>query len=124
MNLKHTMTSREIAELTGKRHDNVVRDVEAMFNALKIEAVDFLDNYVEAMFAALKIEAGDFLDTEAMFTELKIQPSGYLDSYKDSTGRTLKQYRLDRDLTMTLVTKYDTARRYAVVRRWWELEEG
>ena len=69
MNLKHTMTSREIAELTGKRHDNVLADCEKMFTALKI------------------------------------QVSEYLDSYKDSTGRTLKQYRLDRDLTMTLVTK-------------------
>jgi len=57
-----------------------------------------------------------------MFTVLKIQASEYIDSYKDSTGRTLKQYRLDKDLTMTLVTKYDTARRFAVVRRWRELE--
>lgn len=87
MNLKHTMTSREIAELTGKRHDHVLRDIEAMFNELKIQPVDFLD------------------------------------AYKDAKGETRKQYRLDRDLTMTLVTKYDTSRRYAVVRRWRELEE-
>ena len=89
MNLKHTMTSREIAELTGKRHDHVLRDVEKMFeeiNAPNFGAVDFLD------------------------------------TYKDAKGETRKQYRLDRDLTMTLVTKYDTARRYAVVRRWRELE--
>lgn len=38
-------------------------------------------------------------------------------------GRPSMVYHLDRDLTMTLVTKYDTARRYAVVRRWRELEE-
>lgn len=81
------MTSREVAELTGKRHDNIVRDIKAMFNALKIESVDFLDNYV------------------------------------DDQGKTRKQYRLDRDLTMTLVTKCETARRYAVVCRWRELKE-
>lgn len=86
MNLKYTMTSREVAELTGKLHKNVVRDVEAMFAALKIEPGDFLDNYL------------------------------------DANNQERKQYRLDRDLTMTLVTKYDTARRYAVVRRWRELE--
>jgi len=85
VNLKYTMTSREIAGLTGKLHKNVLRDIEEVF------------------------------------TQLNFEPSGYLDSYKDSTGRTLKQYRLDRNLTMTLVTKYDTARRYAVVRRWSKL---
>ncbi|TGV20139.1 hypothetical protein E5N72_08650 [Pseudoalteromonas sp. MEBiC 03607] len=59
MNLKYTMTSREIAELTGKRHDNVVRDVEAMFNAPNFGAVDFLVR-----------------DTEKNFTELNFEPSG------------------------------------------------
>lgn len=55
---------------------------------------------------------------------LKIESVDFLDNYKDAKGETRKQYRLDRDLTMTLVTKYDTARRYAVVRRWRELEGG
>lgn len=87
MLFKLEMTSREIADLTGKRHDNVVRDIEAVFTHLKIEA------------------------------------STYRTSYQDSTGRTLKMYRLDNDLTMPLVTKYDVARRYAVVRAWRELEE-
>ncbi|TGV20138.1 hypothetical protein E5N72_08645 [Pseudoalteromonas sp. MEBiC 03607] len=59
-----------------------------------------------------------------MFNELKIQPVDFLDNYEDANGETRKQYRLDRDSTMTLVTKYDTARRYAVVRRWREFEEG
>jgi phage regulator Rha-like protein len=29
-----TMTSREIAELTGKRHDNVLRDIKNMITQL------------------------------------------------------------------------------------------
>jgi phage regulator Rha-like protein len=65
-------------------------------------------------------------DIERMFEQLaesKIGLSDFLDIYQDVTWRTLKMYRLDKDLTMTLVTKYDTARRYAVVRRWRELEE-
>lgn len=69
MNLKHTMTSRQIEDLTSKRHDDVLADCDKMFNALKIQADE------------------------------------YLESYQDSTGRTLKQYRLDRDLTMTLATE-------------------
>lgn len=48
MNLKYSMTNREIAELTGKLHKNVLADCEKMFNRLKIQPVDYLDNYVDA----------------------------------------------------------------------------
>lgn len=43
------MTSREIAEITGKRHDNVMRDIRNMepawekVNALKFELVEYVD---------------------------------------------------------------------------------
>ncbi|PXW77369.1 regulatory protein Rha [Alteromonas sp. I10] len=86
MNLKHTMTSREIAELTNKEHGHVMRDVRSML------------------------------------TKLGKSHDPFLDYEKSSRGRLEPLFRLDRDLTMTLVTKYDTARRYAVVRRWRELE--
>ena len=36
-----TMTSREIAELTGKRHDHVLRDIEVMLYELGISPTDF-----------------------------------------------------------------------------------
>ncbi|MGQ3674252.1 Rha family transcriptional regulator [Xanthobacter sp. TB0139] len=43
-----TMSSREIADLTGKLHKNVVRDIEAMLNGLNSEPVDFEGKYQDA----------------------------------------------------------------------------
>lgn len=40
-----TMSSREIAELTGKRHDHVLADCRKMFEALKIQSTDFSGDY-------------------------------------------------------------------------------
>ncbi|MBO9108727.1 Rha family transcriptional regulator [Agrobacterium sp. S2/73] len=40
-----TMSSREIAELTGKDHKNVIRDIRELFTALKIEPSEFSATY-------------------------------------------------------------------------------
>lgn len=42
VNEVQTMSSREIAELTGKQHKNVIRDIENMLNALNLEQSSFL----------------------------------------------------------------------------------
>ncbi len=39
------MSSREIAKLTGKRHDHVLADCRKMFDALKIQSTDFSGDY-------------------------------------------------------------------------------
>lgn len=44
-NLK--MSSREIAELTNKRHDHVVRDILKMLNSLDLDAPNFGDIYFD-----------------------------------------------------------------------------
>lgn len=81
-----TMTSREIAELTGKRHDNVLADIKKMLEELELNSPDF---------------------------------SG---QYKDSTGRSLTMYSLDKELTTTLVAGYNVKMRHAIIKRWQELE--
>jgi phage regulator Rha-like protein len=42
-----TMSSREIANVTGKRHDNVKRDIVAMLKDLKADALSFEDIYLD-----------------------------------------------------------------------------
>lgn len=81
-----TMSSREIAELTGKRHDHVMRDIRKMLEALGKDAPSF----------------------------------GAI--YQDAYGREQQEYRLDRELTLTLVSGYDIPLRHRVVTRLAELE--
>lgn len=81
-----TMSSREIAELTGKEHKNVLADVRAMLEELSLSTADF---------SAV---------------------------YKAQNGQEYEEYRLDRELTETLLTGYSVVLRLKVIRRWRELE--
>lgn len=89
MSTQKTMSSREIAELTGKRHDHVLRDIETLN-----------DSY-----------------------EKLTLPKVGVSSYKDSTGRTLKCYELNKIQTFDLMTGYSVELRIKVNRRWEELEK-
>ena len=81
-----TMSSREIAELTGKQHKHVLEDTRNMLNGLGIDS--------------------------AAFTA----------QYKDSTGRSLPCFNLDKELTLTLVSGYNVELRNKIIKRWMELE--
>ncbi|MCU4350236.1 MULTISPECIES: phage antirepressor KilAC domain-containing protein [Acinetobacter] len=82
-----TMSSLEIAELTGKLHKNVVRDIREMLCKLD----------------------GSILSHE-QYQELK-----------DSRGYT-KEFLLNKNLTLTLMTGYDVNTRHKINVRWQELE--
>ncbi|UJM33724.1 Rha family transcriptional regulator [Bartonella henselae] len=43
-----TMSSREIAELCGKRHDHVMRDIRKLFSELKIDLSNFAGLYKDS----------------------------------------------------------------------------
>jgi len=43
-----TMSSREIAELTGKRHDHVMRDIRTMLEELKLTGPSFGGSYKDS----------------------------------------------------------------------------
>lgn len=48
-NVARTMSSREIADLTGKRHPDVKRDIQAMAKELKVDASVFAHIYLDSM---------------------------------------------------------------------------
>lgn len=81
-----TMTSREIAELTGKHHFHVTTDIEKML-----------------------LELGEDV-------------TAFRGIYLDSMNRQQTEYRLDRELTETLLTGYSATLRRKVIARWRELE--
>ena len=81
-----TMSSREIAELTGKEHFHILRDIKAML------------------------------------AELGIGESSFGCSYLSAQNKAMPEYRLPKDLTITLVSGYNVQMRHRIVTRWMELE--
>lgn len=88
-----TMSSREIAELTGKRHDHVVRDIQKMIADIEKDSPN--------------------LGHQAKSTGYEIE--------RDNRGY-VSVIHLDRSHTYTLMTGYDAKQRKKLVDRWMELE--
>ena len=85
------MGSRAIAEVTGKNHDHVKRDILAMLAQLGFHSPD-LENY-------------DF--------------KGFFINRKEYQGRNvIDEIFLNENLSMTLVTGYDAVRRLALIEQW------
>ncbi|RLO19887.1 phage antirepressor protein [Pseudomonas protegens] len=69
-----------------------------------------------------KLHKNVLADIRSMLAELEIDSAEFSAQYKDSTGRFLPCFNLDREMTDTLLTGYSAKMRLAVVRRWRELE--
>lgn len=81
-----TMSSREIADLTGKRHADVKRDILVMGEQLEIDVSKFASIYL------------------------------------DSQNREQREFLLDQDTTLCLVSGYSAKLRMVIIKRWYELE--
>ncbi|EKO1147218.1 Rha family transcriptional regulator [Escherichia coli] len=89
-----SMTSVEIAELTGKEHRNVLRDIRKMLeelNALKFELVGELNGSKTELVGELNGSKFGLVGEEV---------------YKDAKGESRTMYRLDRKHTFILVAGY------------------
>ena len=63
-----TMSSREIAELTGKRHDAVMRDIRNMLDAMKVSHHTFVATYQDAQNKTRECFELDRYHTEILVT--------------------------------------------------------
>ena len=87
------MSSLEIAEITGKRHDRVLKDARKMLEEL-------------CLIGVVKTDASSFVETRYQNSQNKAQP----------------MVILDKELTFTLITGYSVKLRHLTVKRWLELE--
>ncbi|MGJ0624115.1 Rha family transcriptional regulator [Xenorhabdus bovienii] len=97
------MSSREIAELTGKRHDHVCRDIRTMLVALY---------------------GGEDKDYSRTPNLGYLTNQGVVCTQYDKNNPNAWEYLLDRRHTEILITGYDVKRRAAVIDRWFALESG
>ena len=91
------MGSREIAELTGKEHKIVVRDIKTLLEQLGFHSTEMYHHENKDFSIKMKVYNGREVIDEIL---------------------------LDQDLSTTLVTGYSARDRYKVVKRWRELETG
>ncbi|MBC8949384.1 Rha family transcriptional regulator [Xenorhabdus sp. TS4] len=107
-----TMSSREIAELTGKRISDIHRDIRAMVPALY--AVDNGENVKSYKWDTDKDKMMAFLlHYKIQGVKVNFDDRGYV-----------YEFLLDRRHTEILVTGYDVKRRAAVIDRWFALESN
>lgn len=88
------MSSKDISELTGKRHADVMRDVRVM-----IEQMEQSEHNANLRFVCKST------------------------TYIAETGQSYPMYELDKNATICLVAGYDAVVRMAIINRWQELED-
>ncbi|SMQ90567.1 Rha family transcriptional regulator [Raoultella ornithinolytica] len=106
------MSSREIAELTGKKISQVHSDIRAMIPALY--AMDNGEDVRSYAWGTTKDEMIAFLNHHNIQgIKFNLDDRGYV-----------YEFLLDRRHTEILITGYDVVRRASVIDRWFSLESG
>lgn len=89
------MSSQEIAQITGRQHKNVLRDIRKMLD--QIEMID-------------------------MGSNLSRSPKWAQALFPDARGRKRPTIIMEKELTFTLLAGYSYALSHLIVKRWLELE--
>lgn len=101
-NFENLMSSREIANLTEKNHQHIMRDIRRMLEDLGAE-----------------IGASKFGRTSSKAPAVQ----GFKESvYLDVQGKERPEILLNFELTMTLISGYNVILRNRIIKRWQELE--
>lgn len=111
-----TMTTVEIAELTGKRHAHVLRDARKMVaqvNEPKFGSVNSVD------LNEPKSESADSRGAHSLNSK-GVTEATYLDGKREARPMLV----LDKHWVFTLITGYDVTLRHTVIGRWIELEQA
>jgi len=126
-----TMDSREIAELMGKRHDHVLRDIDDMFD--KIEGVspdpgtpkeEEYHRVDRTQYKYLKPSTIDALMGSSPAKSKRLRVSFISTYINEQNGQEYPCYKLPYRETMILVSGYSVELRAKVIDRWLELEKA
>ena len=107
-----TMSSREIAELTAKRHDHVLRDIRAyagaviqMERGINVRSMDWNDSEGVQLLGDTPVEGVTF--------GLEVNPQN---------KQSYPVCHLDKNTTLIIVSGYNVLLRKRIIERWQELE--
>ena len=95
-----TMTTVEIAAMTGKRHDHVLRDADRALELIGKSRAPTLGS------------------------QITDEGTGAVEGTYENRGKQYRMLTLNKQMVFTIITGYDTALRFTVVGRWIELEQA
>lgn len=123
---KETMTSLEIAEVTGKQHSNVMRDIRVMVDNVKGQFISELaKDYHRGDRNQYKYLSDNTQNVLLDFCFSKNSDSRYSieeSTYTDTQGKTRSMYVLNKKACYLLASGYDVVLRAKIIDRWEELE--
>jgi phage regulator Rha-like protein len=124
-----SLSTLEIAELTGKRHDNVIRDVEDMLKIVSGQKTTLPSDLRARLAPALHQPQGDIDQKTTVNPDLRallpyalylamgeINTQYSSDTYLDNQDKHRPLYKLSPFLTLLLVTGYNVVHRNACVK--------